>query len=182
MVYGGRAKATSRHNATTKRLRAPMSNGEAFDVTGVMAKNAFKPFGCSTSLQRDVNLDDEFTCITCGRRLSSHRRLLEHTRIHEPYFARPYACGSCQKRFTSSSDLAKHTKTSCPSNDDRCDTDFTCLTCGKGLSSRRRLLEHLRIHESYACRTHVCGNCQMRFVTACNRTSHQISCRLWRRQ
>jgi len=58
------------------------------------------------------------------------------------------------------------------------DTDaFTCATCERQLSSRRRLREHSLIHEAYESRPYVCVMCLKRYVSSSNLAMHQKYCR-----
>lgn len=113
------------HYAAMQRFRSSKTDAERADAAQAIVNNAFRPLygyasvyhGHSELHARDLRPHDtrnaEFTCPTCERRLSSRRRLKEHSLIHESYGSRPYTCATCPKRFLSLSDCAKHTKT-CP--------------------------------------------------------------------
>lgn len=54
--------------------------------------------------------------------------------------------------------------------------EFTCPTCMRRLSSRRRLKEHLLIHRPYESRRYLCTKCPKRYLSSSDLAKHREAC------
>ncbi|KAK2581653.1 hypothetical protein KPH14_002152 [Odynerus spinipes] len=85
----------------------------------------------------------DYKCDQCGKKFSTKARLKYHFKIHEkdrPFIPCPY--DECNRKYVSESNLKSHIKVY------HLGQKFICDICKMGLSSQRKLKEHImRIHE-----------------------------------
>ena len=111
-----------------------------------------KRYSAPSTLSHHMNIHrGKHKCTECGRCCQSSQHLAEHRRCHSG--EKPYSCGVCEKRFTSSTGLCIHM------NIHR--GKYKCTECGRCCGSKRDLALHRRCHSGE--KPFECGECEKRF-------------------
>ena len=89
-----------------------------------------------------------------------------HSHIHIVHREALYSCELCEKSFKTWSGLSHH-KTRWHSTS----RSLQCEVCGEGLANALHLQSHMRMHRS----THVCSECDKKFLSAAHLKKHRIT-------
>lgn len=99
-----------------------------------------KVFSCASLLSEHKmchEIDKPFTCTVCGKSFRARNSYNIHLRVHTG--AKPLVCPfpGCGKRFSESSNLAKHRKTHMA-------PEYACPTCERRFTRRDHLNRHMK--------------------------------------
>jgi len=123
-----------------------------------------KRYSAPSTLSHHMNIHrGRHKCTECGRCCQSSQHLAEHRRCHSG--EKPYSCGECEKRFTSSTGLCIHM------NIHR--GKYKCTECGRCCGSKRDLALHRRCHSGE--KPFECGECEKRFTSSRSMCHHHMN-------
>ena len=109
-------------------------------------------------LAEDVQNENRFKCVTCGKAFKKGSCLKRHELIHTG--EKPFQCKTCNKCFSRLNFLQKHEII----HRDNIDKPYRCNSCDKGFSQ----LHHLKRHESIhtGIKPFKCNICQKGFSSS----------------
>nr|XP_053623471.1 zinc finger protein 616-like isoform X7 [Plodia interpunctella] len=105
-------------------------------------------------------------CQACDKVFTSRRMYTVHMK-RDHLLEKPHKCSECDKAFSSSDLLKKHTLTHSGLK------PFQCEVCKKCYGRRNTLLEHMRIHNND--RRFKCEHCGQAFIQKCSLKGHLSS-------
>lgn len=110
-----------------------------------------------------------FQCGECPRQFSRRYALQEHLATHTG--EKPYVCPArgCAKRFTTTSNLARHRRLH---GDELQPLACPAPACSKTFSTAHKLQRHLRVHSSTPTRRCKFANCNKTFSSTGNLNRH----------
>ncbi|KAG6614733.1 Zinc finger protein [Phytophthora cinnamomi] len=110
-----------------------------------------------------------FQCGECPRQFSRRYALQEHLATHTG--AKPYVCPArgCGKRFTTTSNLARHRRLH---GDELQPLACPVPACNKTFSTQHKLQRHMRVHMSAPTRRCKFANCNKTFSSTGNLNRH----------
>ncbi|XP_077376506.1 uncharacterized protein LOC144018174 [Festucalex cinctus] len=137
-----------RGRSPSERLVAPLSDGDASDVTSRSSDADDGERSKGGGARRAGRKRSE--CCRCGKTFGSKWGLKIHTRTHTD--EKPFVCSVCGKRFVVKDSLTRHSRTHTG------EKPFSCSVCGKTYSEKGHLRTHARKHtgeKPFVCS--VCG-------------------------
>lgn len=108
-----------------------------------------------------------FACGECDRSFATQSTLTTHVRTHSG--EKPYVCSEagCHGSFSTSSSLKKHQRVAHVG-----DRPFPCLQCDYAAKERKRLKEHMKIHDATRLMPCTVEGCTEAFLTQQSLTKH----------
>lgn len=101
-------------------------------------------------------------CPTCNKAFTTTSDLKRHMRIHTG--EKSYVCPTCNKGFSQSSNLKRHTRTHTG------EKPYVCSTCNKSFARSFTLKTHMRTHTSE--KPYVCSTCNKGFAQSSHLKIH----------
>lgn len=129
-----------------------------------------------TAMTHHIMLHEDtlpFLCTICGKRFTYITKLNYHVRDQHPseseLQAATYPCRVCGIRFSRPYDLKRHR----PTHHVKELVFLTCDICKRQFSSRKLLVQHMRIHTG--TKPYKCRYCEMTFAQAAGKRGHERS-------
>ncbi|XP_051741992.1 zinc finger protein 37-like isoform X4 [Ctenopharyngodon idella] len=111
----------------------------------------------TASASKDQPRSKSFSCVTCGKTLSSQGHLVRHERKHTEQ--KDFTCKICNISFPTLEERRLHTK------EHSVKKEFHCEQCGKDFFISKCLKAHMKTHSE---RTFHCSECNKYFITKWN--------------
>ncbi|XP_046862318.1 zinc finger protein 431-like isoform X2 [Xenia sp. Carnegie-2017] len=173
-------------------VAVPSENLLQQDTSTLLREDRPQRTAKETTFVKDTNVDQPFSCSTCGENFTSAWYLKVHRRSHKNYHI---PCELCGKMFSHVTNLNKHMryihqgaiiaqkekdKSKETSDADQAahvnGEDLTCEICNKTLANANSLAVHRQLH--YGLKPFKCEFCDTRFTQKCNMKRHLGTCKI----
>ena len=135
-------------------------------VCGVRADNFYPVLKKHYEVEHFNSTEKGFFCPLrgCNKKILSSSSF--HSHIHIVHREAQFRCENCTRSFKTWTGLSHH-RTRWHSDS----RSLQCEICGEGLANALHRESHLRMHRS----SHVCGECNKKFLSAAHLKKHQIT-------
>lgn len=129
--------------------------------------------GPSRSYIRTPGEKRRYQCPACDKSFSRSDHLKRHSLTHLPPDKRPFKCSICNKSFLQVADLKMHSYTHTPDPNKA----HGCPTCGKCFGTKTHLNQHMAYHRSTDERPFKCSepDCTKAFAVAADLKRHSAT-------